>query len=109
MGEATDLELGRNAYREQAWQSAFDSLARADRRTPLGAEDLERLARSAYMLGRDDEYVAALERAHHAYLDNGDRAARGAVRLLDRSQLPVPRRARPRQRMVRARGAVARA
>ena len=41
---------------------------------PLDAEDLERLATAAYMLGRDDEYLDALERAHHAYLEAGDRA-----------------------------------
>ena len=41
----------------------------ADRATPLGADDLELLARSAYMLGRDDDYVAALERAHRAHFD----------------------------------------
>ena len=39
------------------------------RRGRLEAEDLELLATSAYMLGRDDEYVSGLERAHHAYLD----------------------------------------
>ena len=38
----------------------------------MGAEDLELLARSAYMLGRDDDYVSGLERAHHAYLDAGE-------------------------------------
>ena len=64
-----DLERGRNAYREQAWLSAFESLARADQVQRLGAEDLELLARAAYMLGRDDDYVASLERAHQAYLD----------------------------------------
>ena len=72
MKGATQLELGRKSYREQAWVSAFDSLASADRKEPLDAEDLEMLARSAYMLGRDDEYVAGLERAHQAYLDRGD-------------------------------------
>ena len=72
MSEITDLELGRNSYRQQAWLSAFDSLASADRREPLAAEDLEMLARSAYMLGRDDDYVGALERAHQAYLDSRD-------------------------------------
>jgi hypothetical protein len=42
--------------------------------------DLELLATSAYMLGRDDEFVRGLERAHHGYLDAGDvpRAARCA-------------------------------
>ena len=48
---------------------AYESLSEADRATPLGADDLELLARSAYMLGRDDDYVAALERAHRAHLD----------------------------------------
>jgi DNA-binding CsgD family transcriptional regulator len=56
---------------------AHESLVRADREEPLGAEDLEVLARSAYMLGRDDDYVSGLERAHHAYLDVGE-AARAA-------------------------------
>ena len=37
-----------------------------------GGADLELLARSTYMLGRDDEYVGALERAHSAYLDADD-------------------------------------
>jgi DNA-binding NarL/FixJ family response regulator len=72
MGGTSDLELGRSAHREQAWERAFHALDRADRKQTLGAEDLESLARSAYMLGRDDEYVAALERAHQAYLDKSD-------------------------------------
>ena len=44
----------------------------------MGAEDLELLARSAYMLGRDEDYVLRLERAHNAHLDAGD--SRRAVR-----------------------------
>jgi DNA-binding NarL/FixJ family response regulator len=51
---------------------AFESLSRADQAAPLGAEELELLATSAYMLGRDEEHVRALERAHHAHLDTGD-------------------------------------
>ena len=62
MKGTTQLELGRKSYSEQAWVRAFDSLASADREEPLSAEDLEMLARSAYMLGRDDDYVAGLER-----------------------------------------------
>jgi DNA-binding CsgD family transcriptional regulator/tetratricopeptide (TPR) repeat protein len=54
------------------WVDAYESLVAADRATPLGAEDLELLARSGYMLGRDDDYVSALERAHHAYLESGE-------------------------------------
>jgi hypothetical protein len=44
------------------------------------AEDLELLANSASMVGRMDEYLGLLERAHRVYLDAGDglRAARCA-------------------------------
>lgn len=66
------LERGRSSYAGEAWRSAFESLVDADRVAPLGPQDLELLARSAYMLGRDDDYVSALERAHHAHLDAGD-------------------------------------
>jgi hypothetical protein len=38
----------------------------------VGAEDLELLATSAYMLGRDDDYLSSLERAHHVYLNAGE-------------------------------------
>lgn len=51
---------------------AFESLSRADRLAPLGPEDLELLATSAAMIGRDDEYVSVLERAHRAHLDAGE-------------------------------------
>jgi DNA-binding CsgD family transcriptional regulator len=55
-------------------------LALADQTAPLHAGELELLATAAAMLGHDDEYLAILERAHHAYLDAGEslRAARCA-------------------------------
>ena len=73
MAASAALERGRESYAEHAWVLAHESLAEADRATSLGADDLELLARSAYMLGRDDDYVAALERAHRAHFD-ADRA-----------------------------------
>ena len=66
------VSRGREAFARRAWADAFDSLSRADQAAPLGAEELELLATSAYMLGRDDEHLRALERAHHAHLDSGD-------------------------------------
>ncbi|MEO8092074.1 MAG: LuxR C-terminal-related transcriptional regulator [bacterium] len=57
---------------------AFESLSRADRLDPLGVADLELLATSAYMVGRDGEFVAVLERAHEAHLGMGKTL--GAVR-----------------------------
>ena len=68
MNVTTELEQGRRFYARQAWADAHESLVEADRAAPLSAGDLELLATSAYMLGRDDEYASALERAHHAYL-----------------------------------------
>ena len=66
-----ELERGRALYAGRAWTDAYESLSRADK-AGLGAEDLVLLATSAFMLGRDDDYLGALERAHHAYLDAGD-------------------------------------
>ena len=66
------IERGRASYANRAWLDAYDSLALADEAEPLDADDLELLAMSAYMLGRDDDYVRGLERAHHGYLDAGE-------------------------------------
>lgn len=69
---SSELERGRMAYCGRAWSAAFDALSAADETAAgLTADDLELLARSAYMLGRDDEYVRGLERAHDAHLDEG--------------------------------------
>ncbi|MCX4692356.1 LuxR C-terminal-related transcriptional regulator [Streptomyces sp. NBC_01408] len=72
MDKDTDLARGRACYAAEAWFEAFERLSAADGATPMGPEDLELLARSAYMLGRDEEYVAGLERAHGRWLDAGD-------------------------------------
>jgi DNA-binding CsgD family transcriptional regulator len=74
------LERGRTSYARRAWTDAHASLAAADRAAPLGPDDLQLLATSAYMLGRVDEFVQVLERAHQAYLEGGEplRAARCA-------------------------------
>jgi DNA-binding CsgD family transcriptional regulator len=67
-----ELEHGRASYAKHAWLDAFESLSRADEADQLEAEDLELLARAAYMLGRDNDYIRALERAHHVHLDAGE-------------------------------------
>ena len=61
---------------------AFECLSRSDSESALGAEDLELLATAAYMIGRDDDYVHVLGRAHQAHLEAGEalRAARCAFR-----------------------------
>ncbi len=73
-----DLERGRKSFATSAWLDAYESMSRADRSTALGADDLELLATSAYMLGRDDEWALALERAYQAHVDGA--ATQRAVR-----------------------------
>jgi DNA-binding CsgD family transcriptional regulator len=77
----SDLERARNAYAERSWLTAYEAFTRADRTDPLAPEDLESVTTSLLMLARDDEAVAALERAHHLYLERGEtlRAARSAT------------------------------
>ncbi len=70
---ATDtVTRGRESYDRRAWRDAYDELSAADELTPLEAADLERLAMAAYLIGRDEAAVSGLERAHHAFLDQGD-------------------------------------
>lgn len=76
--EGLDLDQGRGCYARGDWAGAFKSLSLADQAMPLGAEDLERFATSAYLVGRDDDYLRALERAHHAHI--GARQSERAVR-----------------------------
>ena len=67
-----ELERGRAAHQGRRWLEAYEALSRAGEMAPLAAEDLELLAAAAYMIGRDDEYVSGLERAHDASLAAGD-------------------------------------
>ena len=78
VGSVPDLERGRQLFAQADWRDAHDALTAADLVTRLRATDLELLARAAYMLGRDDDYVSALERAYRAHLDVG--APMSAVR-----------------------------
>jgi hypothetical protein len=64
---ADELARGRDAYENAAWTGAYACLTAADAASSLAADDLERLAIAAYMLGREDEWIAGLERAHHTY------------------------------------------
>lgn len=75
--EQVELERGRELFALRRWAEAYESLSRADDGNSLGPGDVELLARTSYMLGRDDGYVEGLERAHHAHLKagNGPRAA----------------------------------
>ena len=74
-------ERGREAHSAEAWLDAYES--DCQQRTgpiPWEPEDLELLATSAYMLGREAEYLGLLERAHRAHLDGGGRWPPSAAR-----------------------------
>ncbi|MGH3127063.1 MAG: LuxR C-terminal-related transcriptional regulator [Gaiellaceae bacterium] len=72
MAASENVERGRDAYAKRSWREAHEALSAADRAVTLEPADLELLATSAFMLGRDHEYVDTLERAHDAYLQRGE-------------------------------------
>jgi DNA-binding CsgD family transcriptional regulator/tetratricopeptide (TPR) repeat protein len=80
---ADAVEQGRGCFRQQAWGDAFAHLSAAEETTSLGIDDLERLAVSAYLAGKDEESADAWTRCHHGSLGMGDtaRAARCAFWL----------------------------
>ncbi|HEV8238774.1 MAG TPA: LuxR C-terminal-related transcriptional regulator, partial [Thermoanaerobaculia bacterium] len=72
------LERGRTAYERQAWADAYAAFAEADRTSPLGAADLDRLATAAHLTGLDEPSAAARTRAFQAHLQSGDRVRAAA-------------------------------
>lgn len=66
-----------------AWGAAYEQLRATDLHAGGTLDELERLAVSAYLIGRDDDSVSAWNRACQGYQENGDlaRAARCAFWL----------------------------
>jgi DNA-binding CsgD family transcriptional regulator len=62
------LTKGREAFGRQAWREAYERLVEADREASLPAEDLDRLAISAHLVGEDAACIDFLTRAHHEFL-----------------------------------------
>ena len=83
MSEANALARARRSLEQRAWGEAYRLFEAADRDTPLDAEDLERLATAAYLIGRDEECEAFRARAHQLFLvrDDHEGAARSATWL----------------------------
>jgi DNA-binding NarL/FixJ family response regulator len=75
------LHRGRAAFGTRAWAEAYAHLSSADQATPLEADDLERLAISAYLIGADAVSIETWTRAYNDYLRTGNavRAARCVV------------------------------
>src|SRR5882724_7779441 len=78
-------EAGRSAFARHAWREAFETLTHARATRALAVEDDERLAESAWWIGRVDDCIAARERAYVTYMDQRKpRPAAGvAVRLAE--------------------------
>ncbi len=72
------LGRGREAFAQRRWSEAYALLAEAERGSPLAAVDLDHLATAAYLKDDEAAAIAAWQRAHHAWLDDGEveRAAR---------------------------------
>ncbi|WP_286670494.1 LuxR C-terminal-related transcriptional regulator [Fodinibius salsisoli] len=66
------LKQGRQAFQQQSWSDAYKFLSAADNKNPLGTHDLEQLAKAAYLIGRESEYIDLLSRAHHQFLNKDD-------------------------------------
>lgn len=87
------LDRARDAFEQEIWGKAFTRFSAADTEQPLAAEDLERLAVAAQLVGEDELSAATWERAHLQLLHSGEveRAVRCAFwlasGLLSRGQM----------------------
>jgi DNA-binding CsgD family transcriptional regulator len=72
-----DLHRAREAYERREWVAAYRVLSDLDN-ADLRADDFTALATTAYLLGRHNDCIQALQRAYQAHLDQGEPL--GAVR-----------------------------
>lgn len=72
---STALDRGRSAFAERRWLDASSEFALAVQEGGLPAEDLERSATAALLLGRFDDGINALAKAHEEYLLVGEAPA----------------------------------
>lgn len=77
MGALEDLRQARESFERREWVSAFEELSRLDD-DDLGAAEFDALATTAYLLGRHNDCVQALQRAHRSHTADG--AVLAAVR-----------------------------
>lgn len=80
---AEGAAAGRAAIAERRWRDGFELLKAADAAEPLGPEDIELLAWSAYFTDEISRVVTLLERAYSGHVEAGEpeRAALVAVQL----------------------------
>ncbi len=74
MGVLDDLRQARETFEGGDWVSAFGAWSDVDV-DALTADDLHGLATAAYLLGRHEECIAAIQQAFRVYVDRGELAA----------------------------------
>jgi len=81
--EESALSRGRQAAAARRWDEAVDCLSTADQQGPLCGADLEALAEALHWTAQPLESLTVRQRAHAAYVDEGNvaRAAHMAILL----------------------------
>jgi tetratricopeptide (TPR) repeat protein len=82
------LQQGREALCKNAWATAYARLSAADRKTSLAGQDVLGLSMAAHLIGKDEESLRLLERAHKKFLEQGEtlQAVRCAIWLAHTTQ-----------------------
>jgi DNA-binding CsgD family transcriptional regulator len=74
MGAVDDLRQARETFERGDWVSAFEAWSDVDT-DALGPDDLQRLGTAAFLLGKHEECVAAIQKAFQSYVDRAELAA----------------------------------
>jgi DNA-binding NarL/FixJ family response regulator len=61
------------------WKATYDALSKQDQISPLEPARLVELATSAYLIGKEDEGLAALMRAHQGFMHAGQLGRAGGI------------------------------
>ena len=94
MNDVEELLRAREAFDRRDWVAAYEGLS-AGRSDALLAADFADLATAAFLVGRHNDCIQALQRAHQAHLDAGNQhaAVRSAfwlaMTLMDRGEYAV--------------------
>ena len=75
------VAAAREALERHAWQEAFDHFSEADTGGSLEPEDLELFSNAAWWAGHPDVMFDTRQRAHNAYLREGNTARAGYMAL----------------------------
>jgi ATP/maltotriose-dependent transcriptional regulator MalT len=74
LGVVESLLRAREAYQRRDWVAAYEQLSDLDS-AAQHADDFARLAAAAFLTGRNNDCVQALQRAYRSHLDRGDATA----------------------------------